>query len=363
MNRIVYLDRVKALGMLLVFFGHFIEKLYFAQAPGALLQWKAVYAMHMPLFFFLAGVFWKPGRRWFLGTALNKIKTRLIPVILFSLIALPFWFLISTPVIDMSRRAALYISGSPKLNWLCWFLVCLFTLEILLLVYSRFFRGFGRGRIIGLALFCYVIGWGFADYGDKLSFWTGIRKNFWFLNESLTAAGIYLTGFLFRDLLFEAVRPVRDFVILLGAGIIFFATFNLNQGPFEHLYPVAIMAASRHGQPVLFVLTALAGIIFVIWLLKMIPLKAPLADFIGRNTIIYLGLNGLCFHFFDTWIYEWVGYTPGSPWMTFGYTMVYSIVMMMFFIPMAWMLRRFVPELVGLPWSGSSLLPKMKWGQ
>ena len=61
MNRVGYLDQAKAWGMFLVYYGHFLEVLLRADATAAFSQWKLIYTFHMPFFFFLTGVFWKPG--------------------------------------------------------------------------------------------------------------------------------------------------------------------------------------------------------------------------------------------------------------------------------------------------------------
>jgi len=58
MKRIDYLDTAKAIGMYLVYYGHFIEKLYYAGSIAAFSELKLIYSFHIPLFFFLAGIFW-----------------------------------------------------------------------------------------------------------------------------------------------------------------------------------------------------------------------------------------------------------------------------------------------------------------
>jgi len=56
------------------------------------------------------------------------------------------------------------------------------------------------------------------------------------------------------------------------------------------------MAVSDHGQIVPFLAAAISGILLVLALGRLLPGSATLT-FVGRNTLIYLGFNGLFFHF------------------------------------------------------------------
>ena len=91
MKRIDYLDASKAIGMYLVYYGHFIEKLYYAGASSIFSELKLIYAFHVPLFFFLAGIFWKPDSAPIWKIFATKFKTRIMPTFFFGLIAIPFF--------------------------------------------------------------------------------------------------------------------------------------------------------------------------------------------------------------------------------------------------------------------------------
>ena len=60
-NRIEWVDTVKAIGMFLVFYGHYVEQLFLLEGENgmAMMQYKFIYSFHMPLFFMLSGFFAK----------------------------------------------------------------------------------------------------------------------------------------------------------------------------------------------------------------------------------------------------------------------------------------------------------------
>ena len=89
-KRIDYLDTVKAVGIFLVFFGHIAGDLWPFGIKKAFLPWKFIYSFHMPLFFFLSGIFAKPAQRKITDTLKLKAQTRLLPVLFFGCIAIPF---------------------------------------------------------------------------------------------------------------------------------------------------------------------------------------------------------------------------------------------------------------------------------
>ena len=88
-KRISYLDACKAIGMYLVYYGHFIEKLYYAGSTSIFSELKLIYSFHVPLFFFLLGIFWKPDNSPFWLIFVKKFKTRIMPTIFFGIIAIP----------------------------------------------------------------------------------------------------------------------------------------------------------------------------------------------------------------------------------------------------------------------------------
>ena len=168
MHRVTYLDTSKAIGMYLVFYGHFIEKLYYAGSVLIFPELKLIYSFHVPLFFFLSGVFFKIDNRPLGLIVLNKFKTRIMPTFFFGLIAIPwFLFLDKFTVAAVLLKAKAYLLGHPELNWVTWFLVCLFSLEIIISLISKFNYFSSRRKVVVINLIFFVVGWKMLRIDDS----------------------------------------------------------------------------------------------------------------------------------------------------------------------------------------------------
>jgi hypothetical protein len=131
---------------------------------------------------------------------------------------------------------------------------------------------------------------------------------------------------------------------MLVFGGLLFATFNLNQGPFTDKHAIVLMNAGSHGNYLWFVVTALLGIAWIIFLARLLNLKFFVMDFIGKNTLIYLGLNGLCLFFIDVKVIYKIGYFPSDPWLVYLYALIYVTTIMLLFMPVTWLIKKTVPK-------------------
>ena len=77
-SRIIWVDIARAVAMVLVFTGH-LGASWFPQLEPLL---TAIYTFHMPLFFLLSGLFFKPTVN-LLNLIIKRAKTLLIPYYLF----------------------------------------------------------------------------------------------------------------------------------------------------------------------------------------------------------------------------------------------------------------------------------------
>ncbi len=91
-NRSYWVDYAKAIGILLVVYGHVLRGLYDANILFSKefyeLSDSVVYSFHMPLFFFLSGLFFYNSLLKYGGIKLikNKIDTIIYPYIIWSII-------------------------------------------------------------------------------------------------------------------------------------------------------------------------------------------------------------------------------------------------------------------------------------
>jgi len=91
-TRLQWVDHAKGVGIVLVVFGHVIDGVHTAgvriDALTFRLTWDSLYSFHIPLFFFLSGLFFPHSwqRRGLRGVMLNKVDTLVYPYVLWSLL-------------------------------------------------------------------------------------------------------------------------------------------------------------------------------------------------------------------------------------------------------------------------------------
>ena len=364
MNRVAYLDQAKAWGMFLIYYGHFLEALLRAGGVAAFAQWKLIYTFHLPFFFFLTGAFWKPGSE-VAQVVKVKLKTRLLPVATFGLLLVPAWLCVRPPLAVLAAMGR-YASGKTDLNAITWFLVCLFVVEVLAAVPGRYFR-LGPWQLLVCALLAYCLGMLAIAHDRAIAHYTGVVEGFWYINEAVVALSFYLIGYALRGFILapERIPAIARVAILVVSGFVLLTTYDLNQGPFPNkVLKGVVMNISSHGNPFYFALTAYAGIFTFLALMWFGRRVFGWTEFVGRNSLIFLGLNGINLHFLDRWVVEHSGYLPGTAFEVVLFAGGYTLMSLLVFCFLAAGLRRWVPELVGYHWHERSLLPPMAvWWQ
>lgn len=82
--------------------------------------------------------------------------------------------------------------------------------------------------------------------------------------------------------------------------------------------------------------------------------------FIGQNTLILLGINGLFFHFTDENIATWIkSYLLDRALVVIGACGLVSLVSLVVCIPCILLLNKFIPQLVGRPSTKGQLLKNL----
>jgi len=349
-ERIAFLDTAKAIGIFLVFYGHLVSEISDLGSQLAFAQFKFIFSFHMPFFFVVAGFFFR--RRYpFLGQEVKDLfYKRMLPVFLFGLLVLPFWpayrYLIwgyvDIPI--FTEKVLPYLKGQPDLNPITWFLVCLFMVEILAVLIlpkiKKTLWGFvTAGLFLGVGLYL-------TQDIDRAETLFGIYKNTWYIHEALVAFGFYALGyFSFAFLkIFFGWNGAWRLILLVIFGVITTVTYNLN-APFPEF--VVIMKESWHGNSAWFLITAISGTLTLLLLSTFIPQNKAL-DFIGRNTLILLGMNGF-FHLFINLHVATRIENLESIWAVTLTSLVISILSLLISVPVILFLNTYLPQLVGHP--------------
>lgn len=352
-GRLGAIDAARALGLMLVYYGHFVEQVMYLDNPVAAVHYKWIYSFHMILFFVLSG--WVRGARPTSPPAGKFARAtlagRIVPYLFFSLVtavlSLVFsgWF----PMLDLTspagylQAAAATAMGFPLFNVPLWFVACLVSVECL----HRLLQGWldTAPRMVAAALICYVGGYAL----NEQYFFFGQNKSFWLLHEVPVVYAFYLAGVLLgRAGLVERVSVKAAAAVFLISLIAVQLTFDLNQGPFRYLQAVVILL-SGHGHFLWFPFTALAGTACVVALGRVLGNVAPLA-FFGRNALIVLGMNGVFYHFVNAPLAAWcVAHLPADGWSVFAASALVTALSFALCLPVILVLNRAVPQLVGKP--------------
>ena len=359
-SRIEWVDTAKAIGMFLVFYGHFVKNLYSETNDIAFLQHKYIYAFHMPLFFFISGFYFKPVTSFSLKFKQLFLR-RLLPVFAFALLSLPLWLIYNFISYDSLKLGTIvkqilsYGRGNPQLNIITWFLVCLFVAEVIIAAITTIFKKPFALFIIGLVFL--VSGVIISNRIEQFSALTGVDKNVWFIHTAIIAIGFYLLGYVIYPYINKLVNTAKwAFIPLVFVGFVgLFFTYNINS-PFEGFNVNMIYA--QYGSLFWFLISSFLGILGIISL-SIILKSNKVFDFIGKNTLILIGLNGIFYAFLNKYLGSLYP-DNGIWWQITGYALVISILSLLVCYPIINALNKYVPQLFGRPRQDGPLLPNLE---
>ncbi len=285
-ERIVWIDVLKGMAILLVVLSH-------TAIPE--IENEAVYLFHMPLFFWLSGLLYRPEKYPTLGQLVRKrSRSLLVPYFWFATVSYVVWFFVAryfgrdadehlNPLVPIV--GTLYsIGDKPWLvhNTPLWFLTCLFVVELL---YWELRRWLPSTAALALGLLsCSIAGY-------WLSLHSPLRLP-WGADVALSAVVFYGAGQFMRPWLGQhasSTSKQRVLTNLLASvlGILAmwwgFGFVNMSENILGRGY-VSFYAA------------AFGGIVLCVVIAQMVP-PNRLLTFFGRNTLIILALQIPCYGF------------------------------------------------------------------
>ena len=363
-GRIWFIDIARFYAMALVFYGHFIERIMLLKNPAATAQYKFIYSFHMILFFVLAGyVMSESDTEFGFGKYLkHRFISRLLPFVFFTAIfmVLPFFLAeqafpqLQLPSVKGYTIALLNTAfGIPMFCVPSWFLLMLFSVELVHYGAFRFLKSNNIKILIGAGVF-YVVGyWLNLEFDivnplkERVIGW-----NYLFIHEAITMYGFYLLGVYLRRKTFLMEKVSLKILVpsVVTTFLIILFTYNLNSGPFTfHVYNAVVIIFASHGHFFWFPFTALAGSFFIFVLAKFTPSQKTIA-WMGQNTLILMCLNGIFYHYINPRVAKWfLANFPGFFWPVLGIGCVMTIASLAACIPPMYLFNKFVPQLVGKP--------------
>ena len=278
-RRVDYVDIFRAFGIIFMVMGHI--------GFGGRFDYF-IHAFHMPMFFFVSGMFFNPEERNYLSVVRKKARTLLIPYVCFGAFHYLVWLYMNRRGLDylsMLRHLLLVNTEGLGLAGALWFLTALFLTQCMYYALSIFVRNkFTRNVIIILltlfGLSAYHV-WPFRLY--------------WAFGASCVGLGLYHAGYLLttHGKLFTLSLPQTLIAGVVATAMIFMNGYvNMRLGIY----------GNGGGGMIFSFVNALVSSVVGLNLSKLIHsyFKTSKLDshlqYIGRNSIIYVCMNQIVIH-------------------------------------------------------------------
>lgn len=346
-SRFDNLDISRFYGMILVYYGHIAQSVMMEGSAIGTAQYKFIYSFHMPFFFLLAGIVSSPQKVTlpFMKYCKQLFGSRLIPYVVFNILLIGmsfFWKGMYFYPGDYTGVIGFTFMGFPVYSIPLWFLACLTSTEILYRIIAPLLSK-TYSLLIAIVI-CYIG----AYYINGAYPFLEKGHNFWFVNEAVMALAFFLVGVFIRRMQWtlEKVPPrVAITIACFLLGIVSF-TWNANTGPFR-MYEAVVVACSGYGHILLFPLTALAGSGMLLYMGQATG-KNIFFAYLGRNSLSFLCLNSIFFHFINPDFAHWlVQYAQKDTGVTTALCLLFTLASMLICIPVIHLLTHFLPQLLG----------------
>lgn len=317
-KRIEWIDTVRGISIFLVVLGHTI-------LPYPWLIY--VFSFHMPIFFFLSGYVYNPQKYTNLWSIVKrKANTLLWPYLFFFLINFIYWILFFgskqyfEPIWKM-----LYSSNTLSAPFIpLWFLTCLFVLEILFFILQKKFKSFG---LLIMVLFSTILG-----------FWLAYKKYYlpWGIDIAMVAILFYYLGFILKNKM-DQIDKIKNIWIYLFGFVMLIANYLLAQ--YQNIQTSIFYRF--YDKPWLFLLVAICGIlgymILAKFLKKTLLKNITIIDWLGRNSLIILGLHTIFYYYVSDFFRIYLHIYPKTSVL---YSFIYTIITLVMITPFIYLINK-----------------------
>lgn len=287
-RRIAWIDVAKGIAMLLVFYGHLGgsgDNPWFPNLEGSI--W-VVYLFHMPLFFVLSGLTFNPHKD-FRNFLYSRFKRLVIPYFFFSLYTVGKILLhVLAPAVfagfhgnsmgaPLSELGNILLGNTQGL----WFFLALFWGDLALFGLYQLTKNMNHPMsILGIVFILSGVAWFALNFLDwyKLMPFQLLRAT-----EAVAFVGM---GWMLSSWI-KDISNHQAVWMLVGATGAFAVCALLAYKTDTHEYGWMILPSS-----IVYLLAALFGSFMIIALARLLPVWSWLT-YIGRNTMVFYGLNGL----------------------------------------------------------------------
>lgn len=362
-DRLHWIDTSKVLAIVIILLAHILEAFDDNGVDQLLPIIKYIHSFVLFFFFLTSGFFLAPKATRFLAELKYRFIVRVIPVLAFGLLFIPLVLVLEHNAIkdgNIFYNAALYIVGLPVIDWTTWFLVVLFTSELIC-----FFIPPQKSIIFQLmaVLILYSIGWWMSEVAPKIVYLIG---GLWFFKEALIVSSIIILGRLLKPVILAVQKRgyLAIFICFLVCFTLTLLTYDLNQiviASEEHRPVIVdratvVMAISRHGDYFWFYFTGMTGGLMCVFLGMLVPSFKPI-PYLGRNTLLLIGLIGFYFHFINQPFAKLLALDDGN--QAIWVSCVFAVAQLISCIPAIWLLDKYFPQLFGKPTQIGPILPSL----
>lgn len=319
-----WIDQARGLSIFLVVYGHNFP-----------VNEPYIYSFHVPLFFFIAGMFHP--KKVTIETVKRRAKMILVPYFVWALLLFLFWFFLGrkygdSAVAELSALDNLigifYAQGGQDyMDWgiPMWFLPCIFVVFSLFAAIQKI-----RNKVLLNIVVLFVVALGFLwpkTMGLHLP---------WSLDVALVSVGFYAIGGLLKSWLIglSKLKTAICFVLFLSIHLL---TFYFNPEKVD-------MYRSIYGSELLFFFSGLFGAIAYILFFKLVPIFSFLS-YLGRHTIVLLATHVRMLTVIKLGLMVIFGMT------VFEFTEIekfgLAILQVLLVIPIIWLVNKYLPILDG----------------
>lgn len=329
--RIEWLDAVKGFAILLVMLGHS----GISKQNTEVYAW--IYSFHMPLFFIASGIVFSKGEKGFIVFIKKKVRTLLVPSIVFQVIQIAFQILYSRFLGGESINVGEKIIGifiqyrGTAFEGGLWFLPCLFLMEIC--AYAILSIKNCKIRCASVMLLTVLAG----------IYQTVIRQpQIWYVDIVYSNFVFFYAGYELKKVL---VSRKPRWILIVSLFVIHLISRVWNYQISGHSCD---LYWNQYGNQFLFYIAGFSGSLFIIMMFSKLDVRIGSLRFLGANSLIFYVLhqnivmpvaNFLLKYFMDASSQNQV------------YAMVYcclkTTITILLVVPCVLILNRFFPCLIG----------------
>lgn len=322
----------------------------------------------VPFFTIIIGAFYTQTATSFKQHIRLRFAQRMYPVYFYLLLILPFYILLphdGKTSTEMLPWVALYIMGIPFLSWSSWFLVALFTSEML----YYFIRplAYNHKRSLLIAFFIYSFIWTYNHFVPQLPSVVGMLGMVWMLQAACLFCVYFLIGRVLKDVIMALSNWHARYVFLLLVISLSIAVPSTLYNTYTQPHPehfralfrsdMMVIPAGVYGNYFLFISSTLCSAMALLCFSRLMPVNY-LIKRCGDYSLILLGLNGIFLGVINRHIAQWL--TPSDNFTTaFPYAFGVATATLLICLPIAIALAKYLPQLTGKPMLKGPILPAL----